>query len=49
MDADLMQLCDAWDDKQITLKELYEQMILRRARLAEKYRKEKEQEAQGQG
>ncbi len=48
MDPTLLCLCDAYDDKKITMEEFAAQLILLRARRNEQYRRQK-QEAQGKG
>ncbi len=48
MDPALLRLCDAYDDKKITLEEFHAQLILLRARRNEQYRRRK-QEAKGKG
>lgn len=46
MDADLIRICDAWHDREITLEELHEQLKERRARRNEEQREGKGKEAQ---
>ena len=48
MDEALINLCDRFEDQQITVEEFQEQLWLRRARLNEEHRRKKEQEGEAQ-